>query len=293
MDGKKLTMQEGSWTGLSTLNDGKFTIQMKGEPFQVTTGEEKEQRTVLIKPAMIDDTSVRLPLGGSNASTAATKLKLSGKEREHAEEIFSLWLSPDGSRKTSQENHLKIDSAMHGLTESSELHGLHRLFWAIFSNRPRLAQVLMYRNDDPIVAGFFGAFCYKTIPAKEANKVVKEKFLPQPMALCCEQYSVDILCSLVVDGDAVFEEFVYWSEESEEKADFQRFLPKMADRQRNFMKRTALRSMGFGRNDEVTHLDLAIAADSKIFMGDAQVPNSAPETAPLARTRTCPFDDVP
>jgi hypothetical protein len=59
------------------------------------------------------------------------------------------------------EHQADVHDRRYGLDSNSPMHDLLRLFWAIQSNRPRLAKALLYRSKRPIVAAFFMAYCYK------------------------------------------------------------------------------------------------------------------------------------
>eukprot|EP01052_Picozoa_sp_SAG31_P019238 SAG31_NODE_1395_length_8516_cov_4.162885_5_plen_1018_part_00 len=255
---------QARYTGISSLREGKLTEQMRGENINVHF-EQETQQSVSIKPVTLDDTSVRLPLDGKDRN-AECKFRISRRKLDLVFDLYRVWLS-DKNVDTSDDDFRSID-----LTQTSELHGLHRLYWAIHSNRPKLARVFMHRHENPLVAGFFCAHCYKQLPAQMAAKVLAEKHLPKNVAKEAEQYCLDILSDLDIQEEhAVFEQYIYWSTEQQRHSDYARFVPKKSDQQRNYLVRSALSAMGFDRNDNITHLDLAIESDSRLFMGHPMV----------------------
>jgi hypothetical protein len=79
--------------------------------------------------------------------------------------MFDAVLGTHSKELTTHGSHSKHQVDVHdrryGLDSNSPMHDLLRLFWAIQSNRPRLAKALMYRSKQPIVAAFFMTYCYK------------------------------------------------------------------------------------------------------------------------------------
>eukprot|EP01043_Picozoa_sp_COSAG02_P010313 COSAG02_NODE_360_length_23829_cov_107.112769_8_plen_1933_part_00 len=156
-----------------------------------------------------------------------------------------------------------------------EMHELHRLFWAIRSNRPKLAEVLMHRCHRPIVAGLFAAYVYKK-QALPRNFVpdtqFKERHMPHNMRRSCELYACDILDNADFQGSyAAFDEFVYWGKDEEDDELFKRFKSLRKDRRDNANIRAALKLMHQDANTEPTNIDLALMANSKVFMGQPGV----------------------
>jgi hypothetical protein len=152
----------------------------------------------------------------------------------------------------------------HGLSRADSMHQLMRIFWAIQSNRPRLAKTLLYRAKDPFLAAFFTSYCYNVEGKWEVGK-----FHPKTMSMVAEEYAEDMMKSLVQDGtDAVLDKYVFWTAESEGEVDFQRFMVDDAERQQNVLVRMSLSIASIGEDDLITNLDLAIASDSKMFMGE-------------------------
>jgi hypothetical protein len=154
------------------------------------------------------------------------------------------------------------------------LSELHRLYWAIRSDRPRLATILMARAKDPVAAGLFASYMYK-----RGASAMEERYNPAHMARMSEQYVCEILHVLagdhhsstdglttddaVLDGRSlVFEQFKFYSRNDENKRGFLTFLDPQL-RLENSLVRSALELMKIDGDHDVTNIDLAFAAEAK------------------------------
>ena len=150
------------------------------------------------------------------------------------------------------------------------MHDLHRLYWAIRSNRPRLATVLMTRCSQPILAGIFSAQIYRhqILPTDYVpDAKLKPKYLPSQMRAMSEAYACEILDNAEFDGsNAAFDSFIFYGADEEEDDDYIDFVTKEADQIDNTNVRSVLQLVGVDEKTEVTHIDLALLANSKKFM---------------------------
>ena len=90
------------------------------------------------------------------------------------------------------------------------MHDLHRLYWAIRSNRPKLATVLMTRCAQPILAGIFSSFFYRNQllpPDFVPDAKLKAKYKPKAMQRSSEEYACEILDCAEVRFNAILMPF--------------------------------------------------------------------------------------
>jgi hypothetical protein len=150
------------------------------------------------------------------------------------------------------------------------MHALHRLYWAIRSNRPRLATVLMTRCKQPILAGIFSAQIYKRqiLPADFVPDArLKPKYLPKAMQKASEEYACEILDNAELDGsNSAFDSFVFYGIDEEDGDEYIDFVTKESDQNENANVRMALHLMGVDPRCCMTNIDLALLASNKQFM---------------------------
>jgi hypothetical protein len=131
------------------------------------------------------------------------------RERDSVQESFSNWVQP-----LVREEGTKDDTAVAFAGPNMRMHDLHRLYWAIRSNRPKLAKVLMYRAEDPILAGLFSSYVYsrQRLPRRFVpDAEQKSTYQPLAMTKLSEQYACDILDNAILAGSsAAFDQFVYY-----------------------------------------------------------------------------------
>lgn len=156
-----------------------------------------------------------------------------------------------------------------------QMHELHRLYWAIRSNRPRLATVLMTRCSSPLLAGLFSAEIYKRqfLPADFVPDArLKPKYLPMAMQEASEVYAVEILDHAELDGsNAAFDSFLFYSLDEEDSDDYIDFVTKESEQIENANTRTVLHLMGVNPLSKVTNIDLALLAGNKHFMAQTGI----------------------
>eukprot|EP01050_Picozoa_sp_SAG11_P016094 SAG11_NODE_2155_length_3735_cov_2.677668_2_plen_907_part_00 len=196
---KIIEVQQKEYAGINGLVEGKHAVQMGDAQFEecsshvklklaplVSAGADhaadqilffvclfvvvvvlKKKKSLSYAVQLVDEITVRLPM----CEKCECKFKLRKGRRSKARRMFELWLSKEGQDDEPLGDG-KTDTF--GLTADSALHPLHRLYWAINSNRPRLAKALMYQSPSPIVAALFAAYLYKDMSDK-THKVLKEK----------------------------------------------------------------------------------------------------------------------
>ena len=156
-----------------------------------------------------------------------------------------------------------------------QMDELHRIYWAIRTNRSKLAEVLIRRCRLPIVAGLFAAYIFRK-QALPKNFIpdtqLKTKHMPLEMRRSSERYACEILDHADFQGSlAAFDEYVFWGTDEEDGPHFKRFKRRIKDRRENANVRAALMLMNQDSVSEITNIDLALAANSKVFMGQAGV----------------------
>ena len=147
------------------------------------------------------------------------------------------------------------------------MHPLHRIYWAIRSNRPNLALELMRRCNQPIVAGLFAAYMYQgqVLPRDFVPDArVKESRLPETMRQAAEKYACDILDNAELFGSqAAFDEYLFYTPAEEEE--------DSCDKLPNATFRSALYLMRIHSDTAITHLDMALESEVKSFMNQRGV----------------------
>ena len=94
------------------------------------------------------------------------------------------------------------------------------------------------------------------------------------MKTAAEAYACDILDNAELSGsNAAFDEFLFYplSSETDPSSGFTEFVAKKRDQIANANLRSALMLMDIDQDSEVTNLDLALKAESKLFMSQAGV----------------------
>lgn len=145
------------------------------------------------------------------------------------------------------------------------------MYWAIRSNRNNVAEVLLHRCKQPIIAGLFAAKLYQEarLPRSHVPDVtLKAKYMPSAMRLRCESYATDVLEHANLDqGTAAFDEYVFYSTEMEGSQLYKTFLNNSEQALiENESIRDALILMGVPPNQDVTRIDLALMCSAKGFL---------------------------
>eukprot|EP01043_Picozoa_sp_COSAG02_P028229 COSAG02_NODE_1702_length_11245_cov_6.015432_8_plen_1458_part_00 len=230
--------------------------------------QANEQPTVVhavLTPIFKDNVTEWLPL---HSEVKFRFPRFASTERKNVAQAFENWLAPlDGGGSSS--------SAV--LDPNRPMHDLHRLYWAIRSNRPKMANMLMRRCHLPIVAGLFSSYLYQTqrLPRNyipDAN--LKRSYRPENMKTTAEAYACDILDNAELSGsNAAFDEFLFYplTSETDPSSGFAEFVPKKRDQIANANLRSALVLMNVDQDSQVTNIDLALKAESKLFMSQAGV----------------------
>lgn len=152
---------------------------------------------------------------------------------------------------------------------------LHRLYWAIRSNRNKVAEVLLHRCKQPIVAGLFAAKLYSEhkLPRNHVPDVTqKARFMPSEMRLRCEQYAVSVLNHANLDQTtAAFDEYMFYSTKMEGTAVFKEFLNTQQAVIDNESIRDALTLIDVSPEQPVTRIDLALMCNAKAFLNQPGV----------------------
>ena len=193
-----------------TTDQSAFTTRT-GNSFVCNLVEQQngqtEQCAIRLRPIFTDNVTCWLPIGQSQklrGIVSESKFRFptgdQTYERAAVQESFRNWLLPLQSGTNAGPN--------------MPMHMLHRVYWAIRSNRPKLAQVLMHRAEDPILAGLFSAYLYNRqklphgfVPDAEQSA----KYLPLAMTIASEQYACEILDNAIFAGStAAFDEFVFY-----------------------------------------------------------------------------------
>ena len=125
------------------------------------------------------------------------------------------------------------------------------------------------------MAGLFAAYLYdsQSLPRDFVpDSRLKARYMPDAMRLASEQYACEILDNAQFDGsNAAFDEYIFYGIDEESGAEFKEFMGKRKQQLDNANLRSALQLMGVDPRTEVTHLDLALQANSKLFMNQAGV----------------------
>lgn len=154
-------------------------------------------------------------------------------------------------------------------------HDLHRLYWAVRSDRPQLAAVLMHRCKLPIVAGLFGCYLYNTQKPKRtavADARTEVGHSPAQMRVRFEEYAVRILNEAFMgESTAAFDQYLFYGIDEEDGVTYRTFMHKRRSQIENTILRDALQLMGIPAETEVTHIDLALRANAKLFMSQRGV----------------------
>ncbi len=236
--------------------------------FSVTNHADKpnadEQPTVVhaeLTPIFKDNVTEWLPL---RSEVKFRFPRFASTERKRVAQAFQNWLAP-------------VDGSSVVLDPNRPMHELHRLYWAIRSNRPKMANMLMRRCHLPIVAGLFSSYLYQTqrLPRNyipDAN--LKTRYRPEYMKTAAEAYACDILDNAELSGsNAAFDEFLFYplSSETDPSSSFTEFVAKKRDQIANANLRSAMILMDVDQDSQITNLDLALKAESKLFMSQAGV----------------------
>lgn len=172
---------------------------------------------------------------------------------------------------------------------------LLRIYWAIATRRDNLAKVFWMDASNPevfqpFVGAFLGSFMYKSMGVGYRTGIRSKGRSRLMMKAKWDQFAADLLDCMegsgnVLDsGSEVFDKYVFFGEDEEEEYD-----PDSADSAReavckfgllsdeqkhsNRTLRSALRIMGSDARTELTHVDLALVADNKAFMGHRYTAN--------------------
>lgn len=211
-----------------------------------------------LQPLYRDNVTEWLPLNSECKYRLPANRMVSFKERQRVASAFANWLGRD--------------EGLHSNVKDPNLcmHDLHRIYWAIRSNRPRLARVLMTRCSHPILAGLFSAQIYRDqkLPADYVPDVnLKPMYLPKAMRASSESYACEILDNAEFDGsNSAFDSFIFYGIDEEDTDDYLNFVVKENDKIENTKLREVLQLMGVDERTEVTNIDLALLANSKTFM---------------------------
>ena len=242
-----------------TLRDVK---RRKNQTFNVISREysdvQPQDVRVKLQPLYRDNVTEWLPLNSECKYRLPDNHMVSRKERHRVASAFANWL---GRGEGSQSNYKDPNLRM---------HDLHRIYWAIRSNRPRLARVLMTRCSHPILGGLFSAQIYRhqKLPADyvpDAN--LKKRYLPKAMRVSSESYACEILDNAEFDGsNSAFDSFIFYGIDEEDSDEYINFVVKETDKIENTKLREVLQLMGVDERTEVTNIDLALLANSKLFM---------------------------
>ena len=87
-----------------------------------------------LQPLYKDNVTEWLPLASQCKFRLPKKHGIAARERARVVRAFSNWLSHDMEKRKAPLAHSDLDPNRH-------MHFLHRIYWAIRSNRPRLATV--------------------------------------------------------------------------------------------------------------------------------------------------------
>ena len=142
---------------------------------------------------------------------------------------------------------------------------------AIRSHRPKLAKALIRRARNPLVSGLFAAHMYNRSSDGRASKT---KFMPGLLSMESEQYSSSIIQYACMDLDgsrALFEEYLFWTEEEELGDAYLQYVYKAVHRVDNHLFRSGLQLMHFDSNTAITVIDVALRTQAKHFMSEPAV----------------------
>jgi hypothetical protein len=162
---------------------------------------------------------------------------------------------------------------------------LLRIYWAIATRRDELAKVfwLDASNPDvfqPFVGAFMASFTYKKMGLGFHTGIQRKERSRKNMKRKWDKVAADLLdCmegsgNVLQSGSQVFDKYIFFGEDEEElwkknpdttETEFGDLTP--AQRRSNASIRSALRIMGSDARTEWTHVDLALLAENKDFMG--------------------------
>jgi hypothetical protein len=159
---------------------------------------------------------------------------------------------------------------------SSQLHPLHRLYWAIQTNREELTQLFWRQSDQPIIASFLASYTYRHTEVYAKSHKKKRAFEYDSKA----EGLLEILNNVpeLAAGQqmhVLMDEYVYFPEGedieqiiagSEHGTVTQYGMLTDAEKKCNKKIRSALALMGADPTLAMTALDLAIRAENKLFM---------------------------
>eukprot|EP01047_Picozoa_sp_COSAG01_P036409 COSAG01_NODE_2844_length_6989_cov_41.950943_2_plen_1363_part_00 len=230
--------------------------------------------TVSLKPIIKDNITVWLPLAkGESGQNALSRFCFANGSKTGQR---SWWCLPKGGKLERQMILRAFDRWLGpscGTQPDLPLHDLHRIFWAIRSNRPKVAMELIKRSTQPIIAGLFSAYLYsqQRLPKDFVPDAdLKAKYQPKAMCQSAEQYACDVLENTILSGsNAAFDEIVFYGAEEERGDQYRTYIAKEKDQLENVNLRSALTLMNIPTDTGVTHLDIALQADCKQFMNMA------------------------
>jgi hypothetical protein len=173
---------------------------------------------------------------------------------------------------------------------TTPLDPLVRIYWAIVTNRVKLAKFLWTQSSYPFIAAFVGSYVYKHMGLALGQVTVKRRSRQRKkLADDWDHFAADMLdcldlhsdvshqhtsASEVHSGAAVFEEYVFFGKDQEAlwekdpdtiETEFGKLTA--GQRQENESLRSALKITGSDEISEITRVDLAIIATNKVFMG--------------------------
>jgi len=250
MRGKKLTAVDVKPQMLSDLS-GCLVCSFKGL-------DGYEAVDVTMRPLYDDNMTGWLPLNKECRFRFPRSKQLGKREREFAASSFYHWLSsagtPGGSGSVRNLFNNKQGDAK-PKEPNRRMHDLHRLYWAVRSNRNKVADVLLRRCKQPIVAGLFAAKLYShhKLPRNHVPDVTqKARYMPHEMRLRCESYAVDVINQTNLDQTTTaFDEYVFYSTGMEESKMYREFVHTEQARIDNETIRDALQLMGVTSDHEV------------------------------------------
>ena len=260
-------------------DDGVLQCEFDGKTRATPSSDESQEspRTVVctLGPMFRDNVTEWLPLDSQVKFQLPPRRRGGKRERRRVQQSFYHWLNHEDANKARKAAKIQGGYDAGEPMPNRPMHELHRLYWAIRSNRPKLASVLMARCRLPIVAGIFSTYMYRDQILPEdfvPDARLKAKYMPDEMKRASELYACEILDNAELDGSyAAFDEFLFYGIDEEESDDYIDFVTKESEQLENSNLRSALVMMGVDPRTEVTNLDLALRADSKLFMSQAGV----------------------
>eukprot|EP01043_Picozoa_sp_COSAG02_P019955 COSAG02_NODE_973_length_15536_cov_5.108635_4_plen_1513_part_00 len=159
---------------------------------------------------------------------------------------------------------------------SSQLHPLHRLYWAIQTGREELAQLFWRQSDSPLVASFLASYTYRQsqVYAKSHLRKLAMEYDAKAEALLeilsnVPELAGDQQMHVLMDEYAFFpqgEDIEQVVAGAEHGTMTQYGMLTDAEKKANAKTRSALALMGAEPTLAMTRLDLAIRAQNKPFM---------------------------